>query len=327
MINLVTGAPGSGKSYYAVRIIAETLMNGKPVATNIALLPGWERRVACLNPMNRINPWKRRRVEGRLRRLLFVSADLDELFAVRVPGTGEGRFVIVLDECHNWMNSRTWNADESGKSDQTTAIAARLRVVRFFTQHRKVGCHVYAITQDAANIDRQVRTLFEHHIKLKALHNFRVMGIRIVPFKYFLAIWQWNDGAKTILKRQGYPLSSIRKIYDTMALSHGMDGADAPVVITLPAPPEEIEAARAAVRAHADQPSRKHAGKSPPARQSVSGPSVARAERGTTVRPAAPSRPNRAQTVRRAEGPSPMESTPPTLHAVPNGSSPVAPPA
>lgn len=325
MINLVTGAPGSGKSYYAVRVIAETLMSGKPVATNIALLPGWERRVACLNPMNRVNPWKRRRVEGRLRRLLFVSADLDELFAVRVPGTAEGRFVIVLDECHNWMNSRTWNADESGKTDQTTAIAARLRVVRFFTQHRKVGCDVYAITQDAANIDRQVRTLFEHHIKLKALHNFRVMGIRVVPFKYFLAIWQWNDGAKTILKRQGYPLSSIRRIYDTMALSHGMQGADAPVVITLPAPVEEIEAARAAVRAHADQPARRHGSAAPTVRQVVSGPSVSRSDRGSAVRPAAPTRPNRSQTARSGIGASPMESDLPKLSAAPNGSTPPAP--
>ncbi len=254
MINLVTGAPGSGKSYYAVRVIADALMSGKPVATNIELTPGWEKRVAKLNPLNRLNPWKRRKVEARLLSLLFVSADLDELFAVRVAGKGEGRFIVVLDECHNWMNARTWNADESGKADQATAIAGRLRVVRYFTQHRKLGCDVYAITQDAANIDRQVRTLFEHHIRLKALHNFRVFGVRVVPVKYFLAIWFWNDGAKTILKRQGYPLTGIRRIYDTMALSHGMQADEQPAVINLPAPREDVELERAAVRAVADAP-------------------------------------------------------------------------
>lgn len=248
VINLVTGAPGSGKSYYAVRVIAEALMSGKPVATNIELRPGWQRRVANLNPLNRVMPWKRRKVEARLSRLLFVSSDLDELFAVRVPGTGEGRFLIVLDECHNWMNSRTWNASESGKDSQTTAINARLRIVKFFTQHRKVGADVYAITQDAANIDRQVRTLFEHHIKLKALHNFKVAGVRVVPIKYFLAIWHWNDGPKTILKRQGYPLTGVRKIYDTMALSHGMEVRAVAATIVLPGDAETIELQRRAVR-------------------------------------------------------------------------------
>lgn len=248
MINLVTGAPGSGKSYYAVRVIAEALMAGKPVATNIELKPGWERRVANLNPVNRLLPFKRRRVEERLRHLLFISSDLDELFAVRVAGSGESRWVLVLDECHNWMNARTWNQAEDGKGGQAQAVAGRLRVVRFFTQHRKVGADVYAITQDAANIDRQVRTLFEHHIRLKALHNFKVMGVRIVPFKYFLAIWFWNDGAKTILKRQGYPLTGIRRIYDTMALSHGMQDSATGPTIQLPAAPELQEAGRQAVR-------------------------------------------------------------------------------
>jgi len=251
MINLVTGAPGSGKSYYAVRVICEAVMAGKPVATNIDLNPGWERRIASQNPLNRLWPPRRRRVEERLRRLVFVSADLDELFAVRVPGTKEGRWVLVLDECHNWMNARTWNADETGKRDQASAIAARLRVVRFFTQHRKVGADVYAITQDAANIDRQVRTLFEHHIKLKALHNFKFCGVRVVPCKMFLAIWQWNDGAKTILKRQMYPLTGVRKIYNTMALSHGMGGIDDAPTITLPSAPADVELARLAVRDYA----------------------------------------------------------------------------
>jgi len=238
VIALVTGAPGSGKSYYAVRIIADSLMRGQPVATNIELKPGWERRVANLNPLNRLMPWRRRRVEERLRANLFVTADLEELFRVRVSGKAEGRFKIVLDECHNWMNARTWDSDPTGRAkDKNAAVNARLEVVRFFSQHRKIGADVYAITQDAANIDRQVRTLFEYHIRLKALHNFKVMGVRIVPFKYFLALWFWNDGAKTLVKRQGYPLTGIRKIYDTMALSHGLEDLREDRAIWLPRKP------------------------------------------------------------------------------------------
>ncbi|MFN8131542.1 MAG: zonular occludens toxin domain-containing protein [Solirubrobacteraceae bacterium] len=59
-----------------------------------------------------------------------MSHDLQELFRVRMPGRREGRGVMVLDEAHNWMNSRLWKDTD------------RLELVRFFSQHRKLGWDV-----------------------------------------------------------------------------------------------------------------------------------------------------------------------------------------
>lgn len=240
MIVLVTGAPGSGKSYYAVRTIATALMDGKPVATNIALKEGWERQVANLNPLNRILWWRRRRVEERLGRQVFVSDDLDELFRVRLDGDKEGRGVMVLDEAHTWLNSRTWDQSADARATKAEAVAQRLKMVRYFSSHRHLGFDVYCITQDELNIDRQVRGLFEYHVRLKNLRNFKLAGIRIVPVRYFLAIWEWNDTAKSIVKRQGYPLTRIANIYSTHALAVADDLLGDQDAIRLPALPVEV---------------------------------------------------------------------------------------
>lgn len=211
MIVLVTGPPGSGKSYYSVRKIAEAVEAGKFVATNIDLVPDWADRLARRNVLRWLWPGRRAAVAAAFRQRVYVSGDLEELFRLRLRGAGEGRGVMVLDEAHNWMNSRTWKEDGRGP------------IVRFFSQHRKLGWDIYAITQDELNIDRQVRTLFEYHVRLKNLRNFKVAGIPVVPCNVFLAIWRWNDAAKSIAKRQAYRLTRVARIYDSMALSHGLE--------------------------------------------------------------------------------------------------------
>jgi hypothetical protein len=235
MIALVVGAPGSGKSYTSVALIAEALRAGKPVATNIELAEDWPELVVASMAGARLRgrAWRERRAE-RLRSLVHVSGELDELFRVRLVGCGkcrgcdrggicrrENRGVMVLDEAHNWMNARTWDADGVSAS-KNEAVQRRLGVVRFFSQHRKLGWSVYLITQDENNVDRQVRTLFECLVRLRNLHNFKFIGIPIVPVNLFLAIWQWNDPSKSVLRRQVRRLDKrVARLYDTMALSHG----------------------------------------------------------------------------------------------------------
>jgi zona occludens toxin (predicted ATPase) len=222
---MVTGAPGSGKSFYAVREIAAALDKGKTVATNIQLVDGWALKVARCNVLRRLIPGRCAKTAAEYERRVLITPDLDELFRVRLHGSGEGRGVMVLDEAHNWMNARTWDADETGKAaNKGEAVRRRLAVVRFFSQHRKLGWTVLLITQDEANIDRQVRSLFEYHVKLKNVRNFKVMGVPICPCNVFIAIWLWNDKSKSRVKVQTYGLKrSIARLYDTMALSHGMD--------------------------------------------------------------------------------------------------------
>lgn len=251
MIALVVGAPGSGKSYTSVALIAEALRVGKPVATNVELSDDWADRVVDSIPLARLRGRRWRAARAReLARLLFVSADLAELFRVRLApcrkcagckrGAScrtEGRGLMVLDEAHNWMNARTWDSD--GVSDsKKEAVQRRLKVVRFFSQHRKLGWEVHLITQDENNIDRQVRTLFEAIVRLRNLRNFKVAGIPVIPVRLFLAIWVWNDPSKSVLKRQVRRLNKrVAGMYDSMATSHGLEDDVEGAPIWLPAPP------------------------------------------------------------------------------------------
>lgn len=234
---MVTGAPGSGKSYYAVREIATALEAGKMVATNIQLSDGWAVNCARSNLVRRVIPGRVAKTAALYTRRVFITPDLEELFRVRLAGEGEARGVMVLDEAHNWINARTWDSDETGKSaSKGDAVRRRLAIVRFFSQHRKLGWTVLLITQDEANIDRQVRSLFEYHVKLKNVRNFKVMGIRICPCNLFVALWFWNDKSKTRVKVQSYRLvKSMAGLYDTMALSHGLEDDELEPIL-LPAP-------------------------------------------------------------------------------------------
>jgi Zonular occludens toxin (Zot) len=250
VIALIVGPPGSGKSYTSVALIAEALRSGRPVATNIELSEDWPERVARTYPLARFRgeAWRARKATE-LRRLVHISSELSDLFRVRLAPClkcssckrsrtcrKEGRGVMVLDEAHNWMNARTWDSD--GESDsKKEAVQRRLKVVRFFSQHRKLGWTVHLITQDENNVDRQVRTLFECLVRLRNLRNFKVMGIRPIPVNLFLAIWQWNDPSKSILRRETRRLNRrVAGLYDSMALSHGIED-DAGDPLWLPHPP------------------------------------------------------------------------------------------
>jgi hypothetical protein len=252
VIALVTGTPGAGKSYYTVCQIIEALEAGKFVATNVELAPGWEHKVANHHPLRWLIPGRRRRLAASYRERVYISPDLDELFRLRLAGRKEGRGWMILDEAHNWMNARTWDSDEDGQSTKAEAVRRRLQVVRFFSQHRKLGWDIFLISQDEKNIDRQVRSLFEYHIKLKNLRRMKVAGIPISPFNIFLAVWMWHDGAKSIVKRQARRLVRWKaRLYDTMALSHGLEDHDAGQLIWLPVTPAEAEPQNRPARASA----------------------------------------------------------------------------
>lgn len=221
MIATVTGPPGAGKTFYAIRKMVEALEAGKVVASNVEMTDDWLSQVARRNPFTRAVPGRWRRRVDRWERSAFFTEELDDLFRIRLRGTEEGRGVMVLDEAHGWMNSRNWKDDD------------RMRIVRFFSQHRKLGWDVYLITQDAANVDRQVRSLSEYHVQLRNLKRLKWMGIPLSPFDLFLAVWTWHSGGKAVVKRECYGLNATRKLYNTHQVSHGLED-DAAEPIWLP---------------------------------------------------------------------------------------------
>lgn len=226
MIALVTGPPGAGKTFYAIRKLADELEKGKIVATNVPMEDDWHVKLANRHPLRWVIPGRRRSLQRKWSERIFYTDDLSEIFRLRLEGRGESRGVVVLDEAHNWMNARMWRDDQ------------RAEVIRWFTLHRKLGWDVYLVTQDPKNIDRQVRDLFEYHVTLQNLRRFKVLGVPLTPFNLFLAIWRWHSAGGSVVKREAYRLNWQRKLYDTYGLAGGLD-LDTDDAIWLPRPPDE----------------------------------------------------------------------------------------
>lgn len=237
-IYLVTGPPGTGKSWFSVRTAFSALESGKWLASNIEFTEGWEQKLARHNPLRWIRPHGRAKGARRYRERTYVSGDLDEMMRLRLPGCKrcnacraggtcrrEERGVMILDEAHLWLNARTWDQDDTGvKADKAKAVAKRLAVVKFFAEHRKLGWRVYLVTQDESRIDNQVRGNAEFAIKLKNLKKYRALGfIPLIPFNLFVAITTWHGTGRERVGVSMYMLGKLKDCYDTMATSaHGM---------------------------------------------------------------------------------------------------------
>jgi hypothetical protein len=226
---MVSGPPGNGKSFYGVRAATLALEEGKYVAGNLELVPDWPARCARRSPVYWVRPFLRRRFLKRGRHRYHFSEDLSELCSIRLKGKKEGRGLMILDEAHNWMNARSWSESD------------RQEIVRFFSQHRKLGWDVLLIAQHPEMIDKQVRNLVEYNVGIRNLRKARVAGIPISPVNLFFAVWTWHGTAKrVVVKREFMRLTWRRKLYDTNATSHGLvAGAEAEKAIWLPSPPEE----------------------------------------------------------------------------------------
>lgn len=223
----MTAPPGGGKSFYAIRAVSKALDDGAIVAGNVKLRPDWAKRINNRNYARWLRPFKHRSWPADAEARYFFSEDLPELFNVRLQGEGEGRGLMVLDEAHNWMNARSWSAGD------------RDEIVRFFTQHRKLGWNVLLIAQDAEMIDKQVRRNFEYHTQLRNLKKARYAGVPISPINMFLAVTTWHAATRVVVKREVFPLSWRKNLYDTNATFGGLEGETDRDALWLPCPPSE----------------------------------------------------------------------------------------
>ena len=221
---MVTGPLGAGKSFYGIRKAADAIEAGKFVVTNFAMSEDWTERVANRNAFRWLLGRRRRRLAERWSRNYYRVNDLAELIRVRAAGSGEGRMVVVIDEAHVFMNARTWRDED------------RMRLVEWASASRKLGADVYLITQDLQSLDRQVRDRLTYHVTLRNLKQFKVMGIPVVPFNFFLAIWQYHAAGKAIVKREAYRLNWMAKLYDTHDLGAFATLVDPEDAIWLPLP-------------------------------------------------------------------------------------------
>ena len=253
MIYLVSGPPGNGKSYKAIREIRQALEQGKVVAGNVQLAPNWPEKMARHSWPLWIRRFKRRHFIAHAADRYHYSEDLSELASLRVCFCGadpddpddwckcrEGRALMVLDEGHNWMNARSWSAED------------RKEIVRFFSQHRKHGWDILLIAQHPEMIDKQVRNLVEYNVFMRNLKKARWGGIPIFPINLFLSVWCWHSANRVVIKRQMMRLGWEKNLYDTNALSHGEGGGEGRRLIWLPSPPATRVVEQAAPQARPD---------------------------------------------------------------------------
>jgi hypothetical protein len=234
VICVVTGPPGAGKTLYTVQKIAEAILAGKYVATNVLLADDWAERIADTTVLRF---QKRRRAakcaEWR-RRMVYVET-LGELARVRLSTEGfergklEGRGVAVFDEAGEALDSRAWNEDKERRRADN----------RFMRQHRKLGWDVYLVAQEEEQLDARVRGMAEYLIRLRNLKREpRVLGVSlgaILPRPVILALWAWH-GVKSArpARKEVFTLRKrIAGMYDTHQLVGG-EGEDAADVLWLP---------------------------------------------------------------------------------------------
>jgi hypothetical protein len=180
-IFFISGKPGGGKSYYAVKLIVEELLYGsRPVYTNLPL------HVGRLNEFVQSQTSRDCEVVQRVR--LLSEDETSRFYAFRPDGFGlppltaqdwsAGRrpqyvgvkdhgVFYVIDEVHNFFNARAWA--ETGRD-----------VLFYLSQHRKLGDSVVCVTQALNNVDKQFRSVAQDFTFVRNLRKEK-MGVFKLP--------------------------------------------------------------------------------------------------------------------------------------------------
>jgi adenosyl cobinamide kinase/adenosyl cobinamide phosphate guanylyltransferase len=209
-ITIVDGPLGSGKSFYAVKLISEALWRRRPVTTNVELVPDWAERIARIKILAGPHRAARRAdAAADLRRYYHYSDDVvSVLYADMEPPITENKGLMVIDEAHSVLNNRLF-AEEGRKE-----LVDRIR------QLRKRGWECCVITQHVESVDKHVRDAATYKVQLV---NWR-RRYWWFPFNLFLAL-RFFAGDKTAGKgvkpmdRSLYRMDTfIAGLYDTMGL-------------------------------------------------------------------------------------------------------------
>lgn len=224
MLAFVTGPPGSGKTLYAVEAIVDALSEGKEVWTNVELVKCWSVLLA-------MRGWRRwmsdSRIESRaawLREHYHFCASVEDFPSVRAR---ESSRLVVIDEAQLWFNCRDWQ-----KHNQVRAWLS------WFSQHRKFGCDVLLVTQDAKMVDAQIRSLAEQEIRCWSLVRWSLgfLGFSlpvgwILTFMFGPLMWRRASfvGMPFRLWSEISPVwHSVARLYDTTQI-YQISSAEKPV--------------------------------------------------------------------------------------------------
>lgn len=204
-VYLFTGTPGSGKSLHQAMNIHWALKMGKPVIANFEID----------DSAYRSNLF--RFVDNSQMTPEFLEAFAVDYYAGRYDArkNREGSIKLYLDECQLLFNARDWNAKD------------RLRWVRFFSQHRKLGYDIYMVAQFDTMIDKQIRSLVEYEVKHRKFNNFgkfgQLVNVVLAGRALCVGVTYWYGmkerlGSEFFLGRKRY-----YELYDTLKLFSAKD--------------------------------------------------------------------------------------------------------
>lgn len=190
MIYFYTGKPGNGKSLHVAEVIYNSLLKGINVISNIKVdmrafdnVKHKERLGQFIYISNR--EWLTNAYRGQCAKTGFSYINGLYNYALNFHERNkrgqimEGQTILVLDECQELFNTRTWN-----RSD-------RLEWCQFFRMHRHYGFECYLISQDDKVIDKQIRSILQKEIEHRCINNYKAFGKLLGLFsggKLFIAI-------------------------------------------------------------------------------------------------------------------------------------------
>ncbi|MCL2199742.1 MAG: zonular occludens toxin domain-containing protein [Defluviitaleaceae bacterium] len=194
MIKILTGTPGSGKSYNMARMIRDALRRKQNVISTVPInIP-----LVSKNGKKKIGDYKYIPIEQ-------ITEEMLRQYAAENHIKGKERQTLVfIDECQLIFNTRDWG------------IGGRREWIKFFTIHRHLGYDIILVTQVDSYIDKQIRALIEIEVRHKKASNM----LWWLPWTVFIHREEWYGTAKREKLRIGMAvcLPSVFKIYDSYTI-------------------------------------------------------------------------------------------------------------
>lgn len=229
-INFFTGVPGTGKSLHMAMIIDKWLRSGKNVIANFEINEESFSRFDEKHPGKRgtfiyisnaewlTNVYKSymkgtRRMPPPPGEFSYINGLYNYALQFHERNTKgqiiEGQTLLVLDECQDLFNPRSWNRKD------------RLSWCSFFREHRKYGYEVYLISQDESVIDKQIRNVLQFEYTHRCVNNYklsgRIMGILWsgqLKGKTFVSVKRSRDVKKKDAKLKATFFAGQQRYYD-----------------------------------------------------------------------------------------------------------------
>lgn len=227
-INFVTGTLGSGKSYFAMKVIRDYVRAGKIVACNFDLHGDWwaswqprprGSRLPIIGKYFKTDDdgvYSRAWAAEARQRVYRVDAQ-DDLYNYRLPGEGEDRGLLVLDESGLTMNAREYG--ERGKRDRAK-YGSGMKSLEFYINMRKRGwtCIVLAHHQD--QLDNQLRQMGGTIVRLRNLARVMIpfIGVPMAKNDRFVAVHIWPETKPPlVMKKEVFGLDlTVARHYKSM---------------------------------------------------------------------------------------------------------------